>query len=390
MNNLEILEKAKAVYVKIIEYRRHFHQHPELSFQEYETSAYISKILRHHNIVHKKIAETGIVALIGKGERCVALRADIDALPILEETGLQFASLNTGVMHACGHDMHIAMLLGTAIILKENESKINGIVKLIFQPGEEKIPGGASILINEGVLNNPKPQVIFGQHINPGDISGVISTNSGPILASADEIYITIKGKGSHAAQPHLANDPIITSAQLILYFQTVMTKFRNPINPGVLSITSIHGGIAPNIFPDDVKLMGTLRTFSNKLQKTLHEIIEQKSLEIAGLYNCKCDVEILKGYPTLVNNNNIAELVEKNAVELFGSEKFLKLEPKMWAEDFAYYGQQIPACFWFLGVKTNESADMPPLHNAKLNPSEEAMINGVAMFIKSVFEFLK
>jgi amidohydrolase len=390
MNNTEIIEKSKQVYKNIIDYRRHIHRNPELSFQEYETSAFISKVLNQYNIEHTKIAETGIVALIGKGERCVALRADIDALPILEETGLEFASKNSGIMHACGHDMHTSMLLGAAIILKENESSLNGIVKLIFQPGEEKLPGGASILIKNGVLENPAPMAIFGQHIHPGDYSGEISTNAGPILASADEIYITIKGKGSHAAQPHLANDPIIVSAQLIIYFQTVLTKFRNPINPGVLSITSIHGGSATNIFPDEVKLMGTLRTYNDEWRLLMHEIIEKKTIEIAGLYNCSCELEILKGYPPLVNNKDMSEFIEKNAIDLFGSDKFLKLEAKMWAEDFAYYGQHIPSCFWFLGVRPIELNDMPPLHNAKLNPNEESMISGVALFVKSVFEFFK
>ncbi len=389
MENLQISNLVMDKYPLLQEIRRHIHQNPELSFEEYETSKFIREKLNSFGIDYQVVTPTGTVALIGSGNKCVALRADIDALPIIEETNLDFASKNLGVMHACGHDMHTAMLLVTAKILKENENLLNGCVKLIFQPGEEKIPGGASLMIEQGVLENPKPDVIFAQHIYPSEKCGTISVTDGPVLASADELYWTIKGKGSHAAQPHIGRDAILASAQLINYYQTLLTKFKNPLDAGVLSVTSIHGGSATNIFPDEVKMMGTLRSYNDSWRKEIHEILMENSQKVAALYGCSCELEILKGYPPVINDSKITEFAKNTASELFGNESTLKFEPKMWAEDFAYFAQQIPACFWLLGVKPDGVDVMPPLHNSKLSPDERAMTNGVKMFLATTFNYL-
>ncbi|HRP02483.1 MAG TPA: M20 family metallopeptidase [Candidatus Kapabacteria bacterium] len=385
-----INSKVDEIYTKVLEYRRHIHSNPELSFKEYNTSKYIIQQLNTLDIYNTQITETGVIALIGEGDNCVALRADIDALPIFEETNLEFSSKNNGIMHACGHDMHTSMLLGVAEVLKSIESKLNGVVKLIFQPGEEKVPGGASIMIEAGVLENPKPKAIFGQHIFPATKTGTISINSGPFFASADELYWTITGKGGHAAQPHLSNDSILAAANLITFYQSMITKFRNPLNPGVLSITAINGGSATNIIPDEVTMMGTLRSFDEKWRFEMHELLVSKSQELAKLYNCHCELRIEKGYPALVNNSECSQFVLDTASQTLGYENSNIIEPVMFGEDFAFYAQKIPAAFWFLGVNPDLNNIMPPLHNSKLSPDEFAMKNGMKVMCNIAYNFLK
>lgn len=384
------LEQSNQLFFKIREYRRHLHSNPELSFKEYNTSSYIKSKLDELNIEYKTLCETGVVGHIGdKAKNCVALRADIDALPITEETGLEYSSLNNGIMHACGHDMHTSMLLGASEILKSIESDLNGCVKLIYQLGEEKLPGGASLMIKEGVLENPTPKAIFGQHIYPGENVGVISTNFGYVMGSADELYITIKGNSTHAAQPQLGNDPILASASIIQFVQNIITKYRNPLEPAVINITAINGGTATNIIPDEVKLMGTIRTFNEDLQNTIHHHLNHDLKLIGSTYGCEVEVNILKGYPPVYNNKELTEFVINNSKEIYGDENFVEFEPKMWGEDFAYFAKQIPACFWFIGVKKPELISMPVLHNSKINPVEEAMINGMAIMAYNAYKYL-
>lgn len=390
MTEKEILEQAKGIFPKLQKLRRKIHSNPELSFVEFETCKFIQNELSELGIESKAIGNTGVVATIGKGNQCVGLRADIDALPIKEETGLEFASLNEGVMHACGHDMHTTMLIGAAEILKKNEDSLGGIVKLIFQPGEEKLPGGASILIEEGVLENPKVDAIFGQHIYPGESEGTISLNSGPVMGAPDELYFTIKGTSTHAAQPHLGHDPILAASQLIVHFQTLMTKYKDPIEAGVLSITSIKGGNSTNIIPDDVKLMGTLRSFNEQWRTEMHRLIEVNSKAVCELYGCEIEIEIKKGYPPVVNDEKITELTINNAINLVGEDNTKVFEPKMWGEDFAFYGKNIPATFWFVGVRPKNLKTMPALHNSKLSPSENAMPIGTAMLVTAAMNYLK
>jgi len=388
MNN--IIDKAKQIESTIIKYRRHIHQNPELSFHEYQTSKYIQDVLRCLDIPFKILANTGVVAHIGSGTRCVALRADIDALPITEETNLDFASKNLGVMHACGHDSHTAMLLGAAHILKNLEVELDGVVKLIFQPGEEKSPGGASIMINEGVFADILPEVIFGQHVNPDAHVGITEFVSGAMMASADELYWTFTGFGAHAAQPHKGKDPIIATAELIMHLQTLITRQRNPLDAGVISITSVHGGTATNIIPDTVELKGTLRSFNEEWRWWALKAIEEHSVAICKLHGVECKFNPVIGYPALVNNNTTTSFARTQAELILGKENVKDFEPKMWAEDFSFYAQMIPATFWMLGVKPLTQQTMPGLHNARFAPDESAFVYGTALLVNAAVSWLK
>ncbi len=384
------LENLRSIFPQMVETRRYLHRNPELSFQEFETSAFIQKKLTELGIEFKVMATTGVVAHIGNGDRCVALRADIDALPIVEETGLEYASNNHGVMHACGHDTHTTMLLSAAQILKQQESTLGGVVKLIFQPGEEKTPGGASLMIAAGALQNPKPEIIFGQHINPDAPFGEVSFVAGPMMASADELYWTIKGFGAHAAQPHKGKDPLYAAAGLVHHLQSLVTKHRNPLLPGVMTITSIHGGSATNIIPDFVEMKGTLRSFDEQWRKEAWAFLEEHTKLYCALHGCEGSIEILKGYPPLVNDATAVEFARGVALSVLDSSMVSDFEPKMWAEDFSFYTQHMPACFWMLGGRPSTMGTMPGLHNAKFAPEEKAMITGAALLVETAKQYLR
>ena len=386
---MNLKQEIENIFSQTLEIRRHIHQNPELSFQEFETAKFIRKKLDMLGIEWKECSKTGTTAIIGNGGKCVALRADIDALPIFEETGLPFKSKNDNVMHACGHDMHTAMLLSAAEILKNNESSINGTIKLIFQLGEEQLPGGASLMIDDGALEYPKVDAIFGQHIYPGEEIGTISLKEGPVMGSADEIYITIKGKSTHAAQPHLGSDPILAAAQLIVYYQTLMTKYKDPTKAGVLTLAAINGGFATNVIPDEVKIMGTLRAFDNQWREEIHKVLEEKTKILVSTYDCEVDLDIRKGYPSVINDNKLHNIALKSAKQVINEDCILDFEPKMWGEDFSYYGRFIPAYFWFIGVRPKDLSSMPALHNSKLNPEEDAMKFGIEMLVLSAINFL-
>lgn len=384
------VEHATSIYEWMVETRRHIHRNPELSFQEHETCAFICRELTSMGIEHKVVATTGVVAHIGTGDRCVALRADIDALPILEETNLDYASTNQGVMHACGHDTHTTMLLAAARILKQRESELQGIVKLIFQPGEEKTPGGASIMIAEGALSDPTPEIIFGQHIYPDAPCGQVQFVAGPTLASCDELFWTIRGYGAHAAQPHKGKDPILAAAGLVQHLQALVTKHRNPLIAGLLNVTSIHGGTATNIIPDVVEMKGTLRSFDNAWREFAWQYLEEQTAAYCALHGCQGEITIVKGYPPLINDHNAVAFARTVAESVVGTEMVTDFEPKMWAEDFAYYSQIMPACFWMLGGRPNDLDSMPGLHNAKFAPDEQAMITGTSLLVESAISYLQ
>lgn len=385
-----IFQSAIQIEADIIHDRRTIHENPELSFQEIQTSRYISERLTQMNIQHKSIGTTGIVAIIGKGDYCVGLRADIDALPIHEETGLQFKSLKDGVMHACGHDAHTAMLLGAAKILKEKENELAGTVKLIFQPGEEKVPGGASILIKEGVLENPDVRVMFGQHVFPEATVGTVQMCDGFVMAAADELYWTIHGKGCHAAQPHLGNDPIYVASAIITHLQTLLTKTKNPLSPGQVTVTSIHGGSATNIVPESVEMKGTLRSFDAEWRETAISAIENHSKMIAEMHGCTAEVTVLRGYPAVVNNPETTSFAWNIANTIIGQDKVQVFEPKMWGEDFGFYAQKIPCTFWMLGVRPEGTESMPGLHNPFFAPDENAFVLGTTMLASAAIEWLQ
>ncbi len=377
---MTLSDQAQALFPEMQETRRHLHRHPELSFEEYETSAFIQQRLQELNIPYRVVATTGVVAHIGSGDRCVALRADIDALPITEETGLPYASERPGVMHACGHDTHTTMLLAAAQLLKEREADLPGVVKLLFQPGEEKTPGGASIMIAEGALEDPVPSMIFGQHINPDAPFGQLSFVSGPMMAAADELYFTVKGYGAHAAQPHLGRDPIFAASGLVHHLQSLITKHRNPLHAGVLTITAFHGGHATNVIPDTVTMKGTLRSFDQSWREEAWAFLETATRDYCALHGCEGSIEISKGYPPLVNDEGATRFAREVATEVFGDDRVTDFEPKMWAEDFAYYSQHMPGCFWMLGGRPRELDTMPGLHNPRFAPQEDAMITGATL----------
>lgn len=384
------IERLIELYPTMVQTRRHLHMNPELSFQEFKTSEFICNRLSELGIRHTVLASTGVVAHIGQGDKCVALRADIDALPIVEETGLEFASNTSGVMHACGHDMHTTMLLAAAQILKEDESKLNGTVKLVFQPGEEKSPGGASLMIKAGALLDPTPQMMFGQHINPDAVAGELAFVSGPMMASADELYWTIRGRGAHAAQPHKGNDPVLAACGLVNHLQMLTTKHRNPLHAGVMTVTSIHGGSATNIIPDVVEMKGTLRAFNPEWRLQAMEFLSEQTKSYCAIHGCSGSLEIVEGYPPLVNNSEAVEFARSVATKIVDPANVADFEPKMWAEDFSFYTAIVPSCFWMLGGRPSNMDTMPGLHNAKFAPDERSMIHGSALLVETALTFLK
>lgn len=376
------------VYNVAVSFRRHLHRYPEVSAQEFKTQAYIVEVLEQHEIPCQTFG-TGVIAVLGKGERCVALRADIDALRVVEDTGLPFSSEHSGVMHACGHDMHTAMLLGAALLLKACEEELAGTVKLVFQPSEEKRPGGARLLLPY-LMESPVPQVIFGQHIFPGLPVGTIGIRPGAFFASSDNIIFAVEGKGTHAAMPQMGADPILAAVALIQFYQTIITKYRDPLVPAVLSITSIHGGTANNVIPDRVEVMGTVRTHDDQLRHHIFHVIHEKSPAICDLYGCRFVPDMpWNGLPPLVNNPELTEQVKQVAGCISGVKQVVELAPLTLGEDFAIYLQKIPGAFWALGVCSPEAEEMSPLHNPKMAPDERAIPVGIEMLVANCLAFL-
>lgn len=386
---MNFIESSKNIFKELVSVRRELHKNPELSFSEFKTQEFILNYLDKLGIKAQKIAGTGVLGTIGNSDKCVALRADIDALALEELTDCSFVSQNKGVMHACGHDMHISMLLGAAKILKDNESELKGSVKLLFQPGEEKAPGGAVKMLKEGALENPIPLAVFGQHTDPGTSTGSIALAPGYIMASADELYFNITGKSTHAAQPHLGSDPILTGAQLVMSLQTLITKFKNPLKPGVITIGAFNGGTVNNIIPETVDMKGTIRSFDLKWRNDMLVKIEQITRHICSLYETKCKFWVEECYPPVFNHTETTEFINEIGAEMLGKDKVDELEPKMWAEDFAYYSQKVPATFWYVGIKPEDKKSIPPLHSQYFNPDENAMIYGTAMLASAAYNYL-
>jgi len=366
-----------------IQIRRHIHAHPELSYKEFETSKFIQSKLSEWNIPHTVIAETGVVGIIeGKNpsKKIIALRADMDALPIKEENEVIYKSLNEGVMHACGHDVHTSCLLGAAKILNELHDEWEGAVKLIFQPGEERNPGGASLMIRDGVLQNPAPQAIVALHVNPGLDAGRLSFRKGRVMASADEIYITIKSKGGHAAAPHLTADTILIASQLIVSLQQIISRNNNPTSPSVLSICSFQGGHTTNVIPSEVKLMGTFRAMDETWRFKAHELIRRQTIGLVEAMGAEVDLHIDVGYPTVDNNPELTGNAWQLASEYIGEANVSETELRMGAEDFGYYTQYIPGCFFRLGVRNEEKGIVHNVHTPKFNIDERAIETGMGV----------
>lgn len=382
-----MLQQIKSLTTKykneFISIRQHLHANPELSFQEFNTSAFIQTKLKEFDIPFQVMATTGVVGLIeGKNPstKTIALRADIDALPITEENEVSYVSTNTGVMHACGHDVHTTILLGAAKILNELKGSFEGTIKLIFQPGEERNPGGASLLIKEGVLQNPAPAAIVGLHVHPGLAVGKLSFRKGRIMASADEIYISIKSKGGHAAAPHLTADTILIASQLIVSLQQIISRNNNPTSPSVLSICSINGGNTTNVIPSEVKLMGTFRAMDETWRYKAHELIKKQAKAIGEGMGAEVDVLIDVGYPTVDSEPQLTQTCWDFANEFMGAENVQETELRMGAEDFGFYTQQIPGCFFRLGVRNEEKGIIHNVHTPKFNIDENAIEIGMGM----------
>jgi hippurate hydrolase len=382
-----MLEKIKQLTKKyadeFIAMRHHIHANPELSYVEFKTSEYIQQQLASWNIPFQVKAKTGVVGIIeGKNpsKKIVALRADMDALPITEENEVAYKSKNAGVMHACGHDVHSTCLLGAAKILNETKEEWEGTVKLIFQPGEEKNPGGASYMIKEGVLEDPAPQKIFALHVHPGLEVGEFSFRGGMVMASADEIYITIKAKGGHAAAPQFTADTILIASHLIVSLQQIVSRNNNPFNPSVLSITSFQGGNATNVIPSEVKLMGTFRAMDEEWRFKAHELIIKQTKELVAAMGAEAFIHIDVGYPFVLNNESLCAEARQKAELFAGVKNVTETELRMGAEDFAYYSHKIPACFFRLGAGNKEKGITSGVHTPTFNIDEGAIEQGVGM----------
>lgn len=379
-----VKELVQAGHMETIAVRRHLHAHPELSFQEHETGQYVAERLREQGIeVRTGIAGTGVIGVVqGAGPgRTFCLRADIDALPIQEAEGLPFRSLHAGVMHACGHDAHTAMVLAAGKILQELRQEWNGTVLLLFQPGEEKIPGGASLVLKEGALKDPVPAGIVGQHVTPELETGKVGFHAGPFMASSDELYVSVKGKGGHAAQPEKLVDPILIAAHLLIALKHEFEAWRKD-RPLVLGFGRVIADGATNVVPDEVKIAGTLRTFDEDLRAELHEWLPRRAGEICTEHGGMCDVEVRRGYPVVVNDPALTERIRGAAAEFLGAEHVVDMPRRMGSEDFAFYTQVMPGCFFRLGTGNPKKGPAPGLHTPTFNIAEEAMAIGTGVMV--------
>lgn len=370
-----IKELSNKYFPRVIELRRKIHANPELSWEEFETSKLVADVLSKMPGMEVKtgIAKTGVIGILkgnNPGQRCIALRADMDALPIQEQNNIEYCSTNAGKMHACGHDVHTANLLGVAMILSELREEIEGTIKFIFQPSEEKIPSGAEAMIKAGVLENPKPEKIFGLHVSPELESGMFGFHEGRFMASSDEIYLTVIGKGGHAAQIQNVVSPLLVAAEILLALKP-LTEMKFPT---ILSFGKIEGLGATNVIPDKVEIAGTLRCFDEKLRAKRHGTIKDICESVAAQDGAHCEVNILKGYPVLINDNVVTQSAKHLAEEFVGGQKVTEMPMRMGSEDFAYYTQHIPACFYRFGVANSQQGIVSGIHTPTFNIDESAL----------------
>lgn len=379
-----VRNKAADLQQELVAVRRHLHMYPELSMQEEKTSAYIQSKLKEYGIPFTAgIAVHGVVGLIkGKNpeKKLIALRADMDALPILEKNQTGYTSQNPGVMHACGHDVHMTSLLGAAKIINELSNSFEGTVKLIFQPSEEKFPGGASMMIKEGVLENPVPSTMFGQHVLPTLEAGKVGMKPGKYMASTDEVYLTVKGRGGHGATPELNVDPVLIAAHILVALQQIVSRNAPPQLPAVLSFGRFIAEGRTNIIPNVVKLDGTLRTFDEKWRLEAHQKITKMAASIAEGMGGTCEVFIDKGYPFLVNDEQTTAKAKQYATEYLGSENVMDLDLRMTAEDFAYFSQSVPSCFYRLGIRNESRGIIHNLHTDQFDVDESSLETGAGL----------
>ena len=376
------IQELSANYFKDIKaIREHLHMHPELSFEEFETSAFLKQQIENWGLaVDKEWVKTGFSVVIdsGKAGPTIALRADLDALPITEQNHRTYASKKEGKMHACGHDVHAACLMGALKILNELKSEFKGKMVAFFQAGEEKLPGGASLMIKEGIMEHYRPNAMIAQHVYPEMPVGKLGFREGKYMASADEIYLTVKGKGGHAALPHTTVDPILISASILQELQKISSRFAPPTLPVVLSFGKIEGKGATNVIPSEVKLEGTLRTMNEEWRAKFHDQISRVAEATASMMGGECVVDIKKGYPFLVNDAEITGECRQAAIELHGAEQIEELDLRMTAEDFAYFSQHCPVCFYRLGVRNEAKGIVHSVHHPQFDVDEGALKVGM------------
>lgn len=394
--NPELKAKIEALsskfYQRVKEIREHIHANPELSYEEYQTMKYVSDVLTDLGIDHKTgIGETGVVAIIRNDQHptdmpCIGLRADLDALPINEENNVPYKSTVEGKMHACGHDVHTSVLLGTAMILNELRDDLPQPVKLVFQPGEEKNPGGATYMIRDGVLKDPEVKEMYALHVFPDLDKGHVGFKEGIYMASCDEIYITVKGKGGHGATPHKCIDPIVIGANLIMSLQQIVSRKCDPKIPCVLSFGHFEALGATNVIPSQAYLKGTFRTMNEEWRAEALNLIKSTSEGIAKAHGGDVDVEISKGYPYLENDPDTTRSVKAKAVEFLGQQFVHDLPIRLTAEDFSYYSQEIPVCFFRLGVRNEQLGIIHGVHHPQFDIDPESMITGMQIMSYSVF----
>jgi len=389
-----IKNRAKILLPELIKIRQNIHQNPELSFQEFETQKKVENYLQKLGLSTQRLANTGVVALIeGKNpsKRCVALRADMDALPIIEvNDGRPYRSLNEGVMHACGHDVHTTSLLGAATILNELKSEFEGSIKLVFQPGEEKLPGGASFMIADGVLQNPPVDFMIGQHVMPLIDTGGVGFRKGLYMASTDEIFITVKGVGGHGALPHLAVDSVLVASHIVVAMQQIVSRNQNPALHSVLSFGKIIGNGATNVLPPNVEIHGTFRTVDENWRAEAHEKIRRLAEGLAHSMGAEIDIEIKKGYPFLKNDETLTSICMEAAAEYVGGDRVEELELWMAAEDFSYYSQEVPSCFYRLGTRNMEKGTHYSVHHPSFDIDEDALEIGSGLMAELALKALE
>lgn len=379
---MTLLEKIKSISKssteEIIAIRRHLHAHPELSYQEFNTIKFVEQTLRSFGVTSiQPMAGTGLIAEVkgrNPGKKTIALRADLDALPILEANDVSYKSMNTGVMHACGHDVHTSSLLGTAKILHQVSDHFEGTVRFLFQPGEEKNPGGASLMIRDGALKNPTPESIIGQHVFPLLPVGKIGFREGMYMASSDELYLTVIGKGGHGAAPELAIDPIVIASHIIIALQQIISRNASPKQPTVLTIGKIAGGTTTNIIPDEVKIVGTFRAMNEAWRAEGLKKIKRLAESMAESMGGRCVVEISHGYPYLENNPALTRRMRTAAEAYVGKENVVELDITLGSEDFAFYSQVIPASFYRLGTRNEAKGITSYVHTSTFDIDEEVL----------------
>jgi amidohydrolase len=378
----EIKKLSLQIHPEIVQFRRHLHSYPELSFEEHSTSAYIKSQLDKTGIAWKPVAGTGILAMIEgrSSDEVIALRADMDALPIHELNKVDYVSKNPGVMHACGHDFHSASLLGTAKILYSIRDKFYGRVKLLFQPGEEVLPGGASLMIKEGVLEDPRPGAVIGQHAMPRLPVGKIGIRKGKHMASMDSIFVRIIGKGGHGAQPHQNIDPVVIASHIILGLQQIVSRMARPGEPTVLSFGKVIANGAVNVIPDEVYMEGTFRAMNETWRDEAHRRMTKMAEMIADGMGGKCEFKIVRGYPFLVNEEKLTQQVRNYAAEYLGEENIVDEDIWMAAEDFSYYSQVSDSCFYLCGVGNDAMGINSALHTPTFNIDENALVVSVGL----------